>query len=393
MYTKHFGFKMLPFENVPDPVFFFDEGDHARIRNHIAESLKAGRGLTVVTGPMGSGKTTLSRMIVADFSHEAAKGIKLIWMAEPPGNSTGLFLFIAQELGLKPSSSERVFVIRDIQDALLTMNARGMKCLMIIDESHLMTDEVLNGIRLLNNLEAGASKLIQILLLGQMEIMETINKPEMESCKQRIATLEMMGEMKGDRIRQYISHRIQVAGGRPSLFSDTGWEALVLAFGSGSTPRIINSLCDQSLSVAFERGKTIADVADVFDAANGMGLGKEVFHYQKALRQMEKEKHIPPVRENESIKEPEKPDQGSSRAKGPDGPDMEHEDKESEAPSSAQERSEAVSGLSGKEQKGLKIPVLLLLLSIAALLSSIFFYCRRSGSSDPIACLQEFIRF
>ncbi|MEW6600758.1 MAG: AAA family ATPase, partial [Nitrospirota bacterium] len=106
MYTKYFGLSMLPFENVPDPKFFFDQGEHARVRSRITESFKAGRGLTVVTGPIGSGKTTLSQMVISDFTDN----IKLIWMAEPPVNSTDLFLFIAQELGLQSMSTERVFV-------------------------------------------------------------------------------------------------------------------------------------------------------------------------------------------------------------------------------------------------------------------------------------------
>ena len=139
MYTKHFGLIKLPFENVPDPLFFCHQGDHARVRNHVEESLKAGRGLSVVSGHIGSGKTTISQMIKSDLSDE----IKLIWIAEPPQNSMDLFLFIAQELDIKPSSSERTFVIRDIRDALLKINSEGNKCLVIIDEAHLMSDDTI----------------------------------------------------------------------------------------------------------------------------------------------------------------------------------------------------------------------------------------------------------
>ena len=100
MYTEHFHLKMLPFENVPDPVFFFDAGDHARVRARVENSLRVGRGLAIVTGPIGSGKTTLSQIIKSDFEN----GIHLIWIAEPPRNSMELFRFIAQELGLSPSN-------------------------------------------------------------------------------------------------------------------------------------------------------------------------------------------------------------------------------------------------------------------------------------------------
>ncbi|MBI5099323.1 MAG: AAA family ATPase [Nitrospirae bacterium] len=289
MYTEHFGLKILPFENVPDPLFFFDQGDHARVHNSIKESLKVGRGLMIVTGPIGSGKTTLSQKIKSGFS----RNIKLIWMAVPPDNDTDLFLFIAQELGLKPATSEKVFVIREIKDALLKSNSEGSKCLLIIDELRLMTNDVLNGINLLNELKDGSTKLIQILLLCQEEFMGSINTPEMEPFKQRISTLEILGKMYPDIIYDYILHRIHVAGGHPSIFTDTGWEAVVLASDAGGgTPRMINLLCDRALQVAFERDKKAVDVDDVYEAAKGMGLEKEEFFYKIALKQVERMKEV-----------------------------------------------------------------------------------------------------
>ena len=93
MYTKHFGLSILPFENVPDPKFFFDHGDYARVHHRILDSLKAGRGLIIVTGPIGSGKTTMSQKVKSDFSGNT----QTIWMAEPPLTSMDLFLFLTQE--------------------------------------------------------------------------------------------------------------------------------------------------------------------------------------------------------------------------------------------------------------------------------------------------------
>jgi general secretion pathway protein A len=363
MYTKHFDLNKLPFENVPDPVFFFNKGDHGRIRNHISDSLEAGRGLTVVAGPIGSGKTTLSQMLVASFSHE----IKLIWIAEPPEDSMGLFLFITQEFGLTPSSTERVFVIRDIKDALMKINSE---------------------IRLLNNLEIGSTKLIQILLLGQEELIDMINRPEMEPFKQRIATLENMGKMNGERIEEYISHRIKVAGGQPSIIADTGWKALSLAFGHQNTPRTINSLCDKSLTAAFEKEKEIVDVEDVYDAAEGMGLGKEIFFYKISLKEKDKGKQFPSASEHDSANE------ASPLVKEP-APAFSREDKKQQPESSPISRKELgiSSSLPEKSSQGLKMPLLLLSLSIAALILSISFYCQKSGSSELLKCLQALINF
>ncbi len=375
MYTKHFGLNMLPFENVPDPAFFFDQGDHARIRSRITDSLKAGRGLIVVTGPIGSGKTTISQKIISDLSNT----IKLIWMAEPPANSLDFFLFIAQGLGLKPQVSERVFILRDIKDALLKINYEGSKCLLITDESHLMSDDTLNGIRLLNNLEEGAIKFIQILLLGQEELMEIINRPEMEPFKQRIATLENIGKLDPDRLRKYISHRIQVAGGQPSIFSDTGWEALSLAFGSEGTPRVINSLCDRSLNFAFERVQQTADVHDVYKAAQGMGLSNEIFHYVVELKNRERQKQAVFIVENNPIKEAQQHETVS---------DMQVETSQSVR------KEPKISFLKSIMNKNFpSIPRLILLLSILAIILSFFLYCQIPNPSDPMTCWQELIGF
>jgi len=384
MYTKHFGFKILPFENVPDPAFFFDQGDHARIRKRVEDSLRAGRGLIVVTGPIGSGKTTLSQMIKSDLSNST----KLIWMAVPPENSTDLFLFIAQELGLHPSTSEKVFVIRDIKDALLKINSEGKKCLLIIDESHLMQDDIINGLRLLNNLEEGSTKLIQILLLGQEELMDVINRPEMEPFKQRIATLEIIGKMDTERVRKYVSYRVEVAGGNPSIFIETGWEALALAFNSEGTPRRINTLCDRALSIACEREKDIVDVYDVYDAAQGMGLGKAIFHYIVAIKNRERNRQSDTDTAETSEKEQEK------TAKEPVRPFVRNMNEtvkiiKPATYRSAQNISESSSFIARIIRKAMERPVVSILLFLAALAAGFLLYCEISGSPDLLTCLLD----
>ncbi len=407
MYAQHFSLNLLPFENVPDPLFFYDHGDHARIRKQISGSLLSGRGLIVVTGPIGSGKTTLSQMIKSDFP----ENMKLIWMAEPPANSSDLYLFLAQELGVQPTSAEKTFVMRDIRNALLRINMEGKKCLVIIDESHLMTEDVINGIRLLNNLEEGSTKLIQLLLLGQEELMEKINRPEMAPFKQRIAALETLGKMNADRVLKYITHRLQVAGGTPKLISDTGWEALSIAFGSGGTPRTINSLCDRSFNVAYERNKSIVDAKDVYEATQRMGMITDVFHYIILLNNQERKKHESDPATNSPAQEsappvpptpptPEKtgtipfrvsePEQKVTREAANETPTIPRE----KIDISGKSYDDIARVIKAKyDQKGLKITIGLFFLSIIAFTGSVFFFCHRSDSAGILDCFRNLLHF
>lgn len=402
MYAQHFNLKLLPFENVPDPLFFYDHGDHARIRKQISGSLQSGRGLIVVTGPIGSGKTTLSQMIKADFP----ESIQLIWMAEPPANSTDLYLFLAQELGLQPTSSEKTFVMRDIRNALMTINTEGKKCLVIIDESHLMSEDVLNGIRLLNNLEEGSIKLIQLLLLGQDELMEKINKPEMIPFKQRIAALESLGKMTTDGVLKYITHRIQVAGGNPNLISATGWEAISIAFSAGGTPRTINSLCDRSFNVAYERNKSVIDAKDVYEATQRMGLITDVFHYIIMLNNEERKKQESQDIADQSVQETVVPKTTSSTEQPPSPNIKKAEQKinpimdeipvipRAKIDISDKSYDEIANAIKAKyEQKNLQISVALLLVSLTTFLISVFYFCHRSDSDGLLECLTHLLSF
>ncbi len=403
MYAQHFNLNLLPFENVPDPLFFYDQGDHARIRKQISGSLQSGRGLIVVTGPIGSGKTTLSQMIKSDFP----EAIQVIWMAEPPANSSDLYLFLAQELGLQPTSSEKTFVMRDIRNALLRINSEGKKCLVIMDESHLMSDDVINGIRLLNNLEEGSAKLIQLLLLGQEELMEKINKPEMAPFKQRIAALETLGKMNVDRVLKYITHRIQVAGGAPNLISDNGWEALSIAFSSGGTPRTINSLCDRSFNVAYERGKPLVDAQDIYEATQRMGLVTDVFHYIILLNNRERKKQElqqvtqevannavpetaspPPLEKENFVAFITKKTEQRDRVVNDQTPEI----PETELDVSEKSYDDIAKTIKAKyEQRNLMVPATLLALSMIAFMVSIWFFCHRTDSAGLLGCFMDLL--
>ena len=283
MYKEFLNLSKLPFENVHDPDFFYDSGDFSRVFANLTSSLQAGRGLMVVTGAIGSGKTTLSQMVMNEYS----ESLKLIWMAEPPESGKDVLIFIARELGLTPSDENRVFLINDIRSALLNCDER---CLLILDEAHLMSDDVVHTLKTLNNLELMSRKLMQMFLLGQDELLEIINRPEMLPFKQRIALLEIIGRMERKEIRDYIRFRMSVAGGDPDIFTKDAIESI--AIGSGGGPRVINSLCDKALYHAGSRNSQTVEVVDVYDAAQGLVDRKDIFQFMLSVRNQ-------PVRDDE----------------------------------------------------------------------------------------------
>ena len=275
MYQEYFKLDGLPFENVPDPRCFFDEGEHSVVLKRISSSIESGKGLIVVTGPIGSGKTTLSHMVIA----VQPETTKLIWVAEPPDKSLDLFQYLASELGVEEISDNKTFVMGGLRKALSDLRISGKRCLLIIDESHLMSLDVFNAIRLLNNLEEDASKLILVLMLGQQEILEKIQLPELEPFRQRISALEHLGKLSSKEVIKYVAHRLHSVSGGPSVFSRSGWEAVSKAFVSGGTPRMINSLCDRSLRIAYEDDASEVRASEVFAASKEIGLDQQLYFH------------------------------------------------------------------------------------------------------------------
>lgn len=268
MYTSHFGFTSLPFENSPDPGFFFEHGRHGEVLGLMQDFVRTGRGLLVVAGPIGAGKTTLSQMLVREIPPKT----QLIWLVEPPANAKDLVMFIAQELGVKYTYETRLFIIRDLVNKLMELHAAGTRTLIIIDEAHLMSPEVLEGVRIMNNFEKGADKLVHIVLIGQEELLETLEDPSMRPLRQRISTIINLGRMDPPMVKAYIQHRLVTAGASPEIMSPLAMDTI--AHASNGAPRLVNTLSNIALRNAFKKKLTRVDYEEVFRAAEEIGLGR-----------------------------------------------------------------------------------------------------------------------
>ena len=374
MYKELLNLSKWPFENVPDPEFFFNSGGHARAFQNISSSIDVGRGLMVVAGPIGSGKTTLSQMIMKEYG----KSLNLIWMAEPPDSGMDLLTYLGRELGISPAGESRVFLIDEIRSALLDSESR---CLLVIDEAHLMTDEVASTLKTLTNLELMSKKLIQILLLGQEELIVFFNKPEMFSFKQRIATLEVIGRMERGEIKDYIQHRLDTAGGKLDVFTEEALEAIAL--GSGGVPRLINTLSDKSLYYASSKGSKTADVEDVYDAAQGVIDRKEIFQMMLSVknRGREDENKLFSTFSSEIADSEEYPEKvsGDANESSNDAGGQVELLSSIQALFASPEEYDAWAGYGDNRKKSLTKPLFHLLLSSIALAASLYYFIHVTG--------------
>lgn len=374
MYRKHFGIQLLPFENVPDPLFFFDSGDYHRVLKRMRDAVSVGRGLLAVAGPIGSGKTTLSQKLISDLPANT----RLVWMAEPPKDSNELFIFLAQDLGIRPDNTSRVFLLRDIREQLINFyNNSGRRCLMIVDESHLVSDDVLEGIRLLNNLETGSIKLVQIVLLGQPELLEILSRPELEAFKQRLTGLEIVGKMSPENESRYIAHRLTVAGAGAEIFTEEAVRAIAIA--SGGIPRLTNSLCDRSLNCAYEEGKDKVSPEIVYKGAEELGLAHKVFHFMVDLRAGRNRAVADGVMESPHavVEEEDARTNDLDHVRKDRDRYVEQEADDKEDLSGSLNLESAVAERSG-DWRSLILPLMFFSSSVGALLFSIWFYVKRS---------------
>ncbi len=391
IYTDHFGLDALPFENVPDPAFFFDQGDYTRVLEHLIGCFRAGRGLMVVAGPIGSGKTTLSqRLLIA-----VPANTKLAWLAEPPEGSVDLFRLLLQELGAEPPASQgRGFLLRDLRDRLLDLYTQGGRCLTLIDEAHKASDEVLEAVRLLNNLEHGAHKLVQIILLGQDEFLKRLSTPALSSFHQRIAALEVIGKMDPAEVRDYILHRLEVAGSRYPVFTAEAIEAI--ANVTGGIPRVINSLCDRALMASFGHGGKRVDIEEVREAAKLLGdagVDRKLFFYlleRKGGASSQPQSASDPVSQNALPLEPTAA--GAAVSGGPEpapkpvpAPEPQSEHLPADAPPSPKRGFDGHLEHAIEERRApgaLLIPLVCLFASVCLFVASLLFYCSRARSDQ-----------
>lgn len=255
MYINFFGLKCKPFELVPDPEFLLLSRGHKRALTHLNYGIVENSGFILVTGEVGTGKTTLIRSMMKKLNSE----IKLARVNNTRVTSEQLISMINEDFGLDIKGRTKTEMLSDLTDFLIVQYASGGRSMLIIDEAQNLSADLLEEIRLLSNLETDKSKLLQIILVGQPELLKTLGRPELRQLRQRISISCQINPISKEESAEYIFHRLEVAGNRNAVeFSGSSIES-IHAFSRG-IPRLINIACDFLLLSAFaEESRVITE--------------------------------------------------------------------------------------------------------------------------------------
>jgi type II secretory pathway predicted ATPase ExeA/peptidoglycan hydrolase-like protein with peptidoglycan-binding domain len=256
VYKDHFGLLDEPFRMTPDTRYIFRSHRYEESLAALQYGIREKKGFIVITGEIGTGKTTLCRSLL----NQLDPTIKTAVILNPGLNKTELLHAILDDLSLEvPAGSPTQKQLLDILNAFLIEQARsGGNVAVIIDESQNLDTEVLESIRMLSNLETEQEKLLQLILIGQPELNEILKSPKLEQLRQRIAVRYHITPLERDEIPKYIAHRLMVAGNEKCVeFSGAAIEAI--ADYTRGTPRLINIICDKCLLAAYALGTRSVD--------------------------------------------------------------------------------------------------------------------------------------
>src|SRR4030042_2576058 len=252
MYQLFFGLKEKPFRITPDPRFLYLSEKHAEALDHLTYGISQGEGFMVISGDVGTGKTTIIRSLTERLD---ASRIKTAIVLNTLLEIEDLLKTILEDFGLSPKGNSKKELIDQLNAFLLSLTRGGIKAVVIIDESQNLTSDLLEELRSLSNLETDQEKLLQIVLVGQLELWNKLNSPALRQLKQRISVNYCLEPLSLKETKEYISHRLSIAGSRGNLVFST--RALRLSHKvSRGIPRLINLLCDRTLLVLYLDQKT-----------------------------------------------------------------------------------------------------------------------------------------
>jgi len=269
MYLSFYGLREVPFAPTPDPKFLFQSARHREALAQLIYGVRERKGFIVLTGEIGTGKTTLLRTLLerldsstpVAYLHNSALGIE------------GLLEYILQDWGVKSTAATHAQRLFELNEFLTDQHHKGTSPVLVIDEAQNLTVETLEAVRLLSNFETTNQKLMQILLVGQPELRDKLNLPELRQLKQRVGLRCHIASLSPEETRQYIRHRLRIAGATDAgIFSDAAIQK-IHDYSKG-TPRVINIVCDHCLLSGYADSKKRIDAGIVQEAVEYLEEGE-----------------------------------------------------------------------------------------------------------------------
>ena len=254
MYAEFYGFKELPFALTPDPRYIYFTPSHTEVMANLHYGIESGKGLVVVTGEVGTGKTTILRWMMQRLD----RTVMVAYLFNPRLSVTEFYQHVAGLMELQ-NWETKPELLAALGHALESRHSRGLRTVLIIDEAQGLSPAVLEEIRLLSNFESDTSKQLQIVLTGQPELREVLNNPDLRQLKQRVALRCVIKALPTvEETDRYITARLLVSGAeRTNIFTNAAIDYIYRC--TEGIPRNINNLCDNALLAGFAAGDETID--------------------------------------------------------------------------------------------------------------------------------------
>lgn len=254
MYLDYYGLTEPPFSITPNPRFLYYGAKHREALNHMLYGVRERKGFVQITGEVGAGKSTLCRALLSQLGNNYSTAL----IFNPILDADQLMRAIAVEFGLDARGLDRLETLEEINLFLLRQIDEGRESVLIIDEAQNLTNDLLEQVRLLSNLETDDRKLLQIILMGQPELRDRLNDPALRQLRQRITVRYHLSPLKRVELEQYIRHRLTISGakGAPQFTMAAVWR--VFCYSQG-IPRLVNAVCDKCLLAGFVEQRSEID--------------------------------------------------------------------------------------------------------------------------------------
>jgi len=269
MYLSFYGLREAPFAPTPDPKFLFQSARHREALAQLIYGVRERKGFIVLTGEIGTGKTTLLRTLLERFNADTP----VAYVHNSALNIEGLLEYILQDWGVKSTAATHAQRLFELNEFLIDQHQKGASPVLVIDEAQNLSVETLEAVRMLSNFETTNQKLMQILLVGQPELRDKLDLPELRQLKQRVGLRCHIAPLSPEETRLYIRHRLRIAGATDAgIFTDAAIQKI--SDYSGGTPRVINIVCDHCLLSGFADSKKRIDAGTVQEAVEYLEEGE-----------------------------------------------------------------------------------------------------------------------